>query len=169
MLSECVSMICCVKTPLDPQRVVDPIDQKIIAVLGRNARMTFAEIGAEVKLSASAVKRRIDRLEMDGIITGYTVLLNHAKLGRPIEAFAELRFSGDTKVDDIAGIADHVDGVQAVFTTAGDPDAIVWLRVRDVEELKSVIDLIRRTGKVIGTKTLMVLGRSEKNNQANKR
>jgi Lrp/AsnC family transcriptional regulator, leucine-responsive regulatory protein len=140
----------------------DPVDRKILDLLERNARMTFAEIGAEVGLSASAVKRRIDRLEQTGVIQGYTVVLDHAKLGRPIEAFAELRFSGDTKVDDIAGIADHVDGVQAVFTTAGDPDAIVWLRVRDVDELKTVIDHIRRTGKVIGTKTLMVLGRSEK-------
>jgi Lrp/AsnC family transcriptional regulator, leucine-responsive regulatory protein len=140
---------------------LDPLDRRILAVLGNNARMTFAEIGAEVGLSASAAKRRIDRLEQGGVITGYTVVVDHARLGRPIEAFTELRFSGDTKVGDIAGIADHVDGVQAVFTTAGDPDAIVWLRVRDVEELKTVIDQIRRTGKIIGTKTLMVLGRSE--------
>jgi Lrp/AsnC family transcriptional regulator, leucine-responsive regulatory protein len=129
--------ICCVKLTIDPSVEIDPVDHHILALLASHARMTFAEIGADVSLSASAVKRRIDRLEQSGVITGYTVVLN------------------------------HVDGVQAVFTTAGDPDAIVWLRVRDVDELKTVIDHIRRTGKVIGTKTLMVLGRSERSQSVN--
>ena len=50
--------------------------------------------------------------------------------------------------------------MQTIFTTAGDPDALAWIRVRDVEDLKRVIDLLRRSGRVTGTKTLMVLGTS---------
>jgi hypothetical protein len=93
-----------------------------------------------------------------GVITGYTVTVDHAKLGRPLEAFSELRFAGNTKVDEISTIAKDIPEVRAVFTIAGDPDALVWLRVKDVEDLKHVIDRLRRTGKVVGTKTLMVLG-----------
>ncbi|MFN8164322.1 MAG: Lrp/AsnC ligand binding domain-containing protein [Solirubrobacterales bacterium] len=48
--------------------------------------------------------------------------------------------------------------VDAVHTIAGDPDALVHLRVRDVADLSRVIDLLRRSGKVTGTKTLIVLG-----------
>ncbi|MDW6065105.1 Lrp/AsnC ligand binding domain-containing protein [Streptomyces sp. FXJ1.4098] len=48
--------------------------------------------------------------------------------------------------------------VQAVFTIAGDPDALVHVRVRDIEHLQQVIDGLRRAGQVTGTKTLMVLG-----------
>jgi Lrp/AsnC family transcriptional regulator, leucine-responsive regulatory protein len=138
----------------------DSIDKQIVSCLRRNAKATLADIGHQVGLSAPAVKRRIDRLESTGVILGYTVVVNHEKLGRPIEAFAELRFEGTARVDDIATIADGIEEVEAVFTMAGDPDALAWIRVRDVNDLKRVIDQIRNSGRVIGTKTLMVLGQS---------
>jgi Lrp/AsnC family transcriptional regulator, leucine-responsive regulatory protein len=136
---------------------LDGTDLEILSLLRENARRTFNDIGTQVNLSAPAVKRRIDRLESLGVITGYTALLDHAKLGRPLEAFTELRFAGTTRVDEIAGVARDVPEVQAVFTTAGDPDALVWIRVKDVKDLTRVIDLLRRSGRVTGTKTLMVL------------
>ena len=139
---------------------IDRLDRTIVELLRENARRTFGDIGARVGLSAPAVKRRIDRLEAAGIILGYTVRLDHAKLGRPLEAFTELRFSGDARVDAIAGIADRIPEVEAVFTVAGDPDALAWIRVRDVDELKRVIDRLRASGSVVGTKTHMVLGTS---------
>ncbi len=140
--------------------VPDQIDQAIVGHLRRNAKATLAEIGNAVGLSAPAVKRRVDRLEAAKVILGYTVVVDHAKLGRPIEAFAELRFTGSARVDDIATIADGIDEVEAVFTMAGDPDALAWIRVKDVADLKRVIDQMRNSGRIIGTKTLMVLGQS---------
>lgn len=115
-----------------------------------------------MSLSAPAVKRRLARLEEIGVITGFTAVVDHEKLGRPIEAFTELRFAGKTKVADIAGIARDLPEVDAVFTTAGDPDALVHLRVRDVADLTRVIDLLRRSGRVTGTKTLIVLATETK-------
>jgi Lrp/AsnC family transcriptional regulator, leucine-responsive regulatory protein len=137
---------------------LDGTDQEILELLQLDGRRSLADIASRVALSAPAVKRRIDRLEESGVITGYTALVDHAALGRPLEAFCELRFSGTTLVDDIAGIGDGIPEVHAVFTMAGDPDALAWIRVRDVADLRRVIDLLRRTGKVTGTKTLMVLG-----------
>ena len=139
---------------------LDATDRTILDLLAENARRTLGDIGERVGLSAPAVKRRIDRLEASGVILGYTTRVDHAKLGRPLEAFTELRFSGDTRVDTIAGIAEGIDEVQAVFTIAGDPDALAWIRVSDVHELKRVIDRLRNSGDVIGTKTLIVLGTS---------
>lgn len=136
---------------------VDGTDLEIIDLLVSNGRRTLAEIGKVVSLSSPAVKRRIDRLEQLGVITGYTARIDQSKLGRPIEAFTELRFAGSTKVADIAGVARGLPEVDAVHTIAGDPDALVHLSVRDVADLTRVIDLLRRSGKVIGTKTLMVL------------
>jgi Lrp/AsnC family transcriptional regulator, leucine-responsive regulatory protein len=143
---------------MDGQVPVDGTDLEIIDLLVRDGRRTLAEIGKAVSLSAPAVKRRVDRLEQEGVITGYTARIDHAKLGRPIEAFTELRFAGSTKVADIAGVARGLPEVDAVHTIAGDPDALVHLRVRDVADLTRVIDLLRRGGKVTGTKTLIVLG-----------
>ena len=142
------------------QADVDATDLEIIELLRRDARRTFADIAERVALSAPAVKRRVDRLERDGFITGYTVRVDHAKLGQPLQAFTELRFAGNATVEEIAGIGGDIPEVQTIFTTAGDPDALAWIRVRDVEDLKRVIDLLRRSGRVTGTKTLMVLGTS---------
>lgn len=136
----------------------DATDLEIIELLRADARRTLADVGERVSLSAPAVKRRVDRLERDGVIVGYTVLVDHALLGRPLQAFTELRFAGNLPVDQIAEIADGIPEVQTLFTTAGDPDALAWIRVRDVDDLKRVIDLLRRSGRVTGTKTLMVLG-----------
>ena len=137
---------------------LDRLDQAILELLGKDARRTFGDIGAAVGLSAPAVKRRIDRLEASGVIRGYTTVVDHAKLGRPLEACVELRFSGNARVDTIANIGAQIPEVTAVFTVAGDPDALVWIRVRDVQDLKQVVDKLRRTGDVTGTKTMMVLG-----------
>jgi Lrp/AsnC family transcriptional regulator, leucine-responsive regulatory protein len=143
-----------------PLNGVDATDELILGLLQQNARQTFGEIGRTVGLSAPAVKRRIDRLEEAGVIRGYTALVDHAYLGQSVEAFAELRFAGSTRVDDIEDIALDVPEVQAIFTVAGDPDALAWIRVSDVQNLKRVIDRLRSTGKVTGTKTLMVLSSS---------
>jgi len=139
---------------------IDATDREIIDLLRADARRTLADVAERVSLSAPAVKRRVDRLERDGVIKGYTVLVDHALLGRPLQAFTELRFAGNLPVDQIAHIAEGIPEVQTIFTTAGDPDALAWIRVRDVDDLKRVIDLLRRSGRVTGTKTLMVLGTS---------
>ncbi|MCW2981190.1 MAG: Lrp/AsnC family transcriptional regulator [Solirubrobacterales bacterium] len=141
---------------------LDGTDHEIIELLVQDGRRTLADIGTVVSLSPPAVKRRLDRLIEIGVITGFTAVLDHEKLGRPIEAFSELRFAGKTKVADIAGIARDLPEVDAVYTTAGDPDALAHLRVRDVADLTRVIDLLRRSGRITGTKTLMVLSTETK-------
>jgi len=142
------------------ETLLDNTDREILELLEADARRTFGDMGRRVGLSAPAVKRRVDRLEAAGVIRGYTTVVDHALLGRPLEAFAELRFSGNARVDAIASIGDGIPEVEAVFTIAGDPDALVWIRVRDVQDLKRVIDRVRSSGDVVGTKTLMVLGTS---------
>jgi Lrp/AsnC family leucine-responsive transcriptional regulator len=137
---------------------LDRTDHEILALLEEHARRTMGDIAERVALSTSAVKRRIDRMEQAGVITGYTVVVDHAKIGRPIQAFTEVRFAGTADMGEIRSAAIRLPEVQAVFTTAGDPDALVWIRVPDVERLGQVIEQLRRSGRVTGTKTLIVLG-----------
>ena len=137
---------------------IDETDRRILDLLVVDGRRSASEIGRLVNLSPAAAKRRIDRLEHLGIITGYSALLDHSKLGSTIEAFAELRFQGHIQVDDLEETFDDVPEVVEAFTIAGDPDALVRLRVGDLDHLKRVIDRIRRSGRVTGTKSLIVLG-----------
>lgn len=137
---------------------VDDVDRELLGLLTEDARRTFADMAGRVGLSVAAVKRRVDRMREVGVITGFTVQVDHAKLGRPVEAFTEVRYTGTTAVDDIVATAATIPEVQAVYTIAGDPDALVRFRVRDLADLQRTIDRLRRAGSVTGTKTLLVLG-----------
>jgi len=141
---------------------LDRIDCQILDLLVADARRSASAIGRLVNLSPAAVKRRIDRLEQAGFIRGYTAVLDHAKIGSPLEAFTELRFAPGTQVADIDFAVADVPELVESFTLAGDPDALIRLRVSDVDHLKRVIDRVRRgnrgSAKITETKTLIVLG-----------
>jgi len=137
---------------------IDHIDHRLLALLQEDGRRTYSDMAGIVGLSVAAVKRRVDRLQEIGVITGFTAQIDHAKLGWAVEAFTELRYAGTTRVPDIVATAGTVPEVQSIFTIAGDPDALVRVRVRDVAHLQEVIDTLRTAGTVTGTKTLLVLG-----------
>lgn len=136
---------------------IDGVDRQILDLLVADGRRTVREIAAAVNLSPSPVRRRIERLERRGVIVGYTTLVNESQLGESMEAFAELRFMGSTKVEEITASAKDIPEVIGIYTVAGDPDAIVHFRIESLRHLHRLIDQIRRDGNVIGTKTLMVL------------
>lgn len=147
-----------------PPADLDATDRRILELLVEDARRSASEVGRLVGLSPPAAKRRIDRLEREGLIRGYAAILDHDRMGEHIEAFIELRFAPATQVDEIDTAVVWLPEVVESFTLAGDPDAIGRVRVRDLEHLKNVVDRIRRGRrggpKVIGTRTLIVLGRT---------
>jgi Lrp/AsnC family transcriptional regulator, leucine-responsive regulatory protein len=153
-----------------PSSNIDALDRRIIGLLVADARRSASEIGRVVGLSPAAAKRRIDRLEDTGVIQGYTAVLDQTKLGHALEAFTELRFAPGTQVDEIDRALVDLPELVESYTLAGDPDALLHVRVDDVEHLKHVIDRVRRGRrggpKIIGTKTLIVLGRTRQKAQS---
>lgn len=138
---------------------IDETDRRILALLEEDARRTIKDIAAQVNLSPAPAKRRVDRLEQLGVIAGYTVVLDHTKLGAEIEAFTEVRLDGDADTDSVAAEMAQRPEVREVFTMAGDPDALLRIRVDDVAHLKQVVNQLRRSSNVTGTKSLIVLDR----------
>ena len=137
---------------------IDETDRRLMQELVHNGRESIVELARRIQLSPAATKRRLDRLEDMGAIRGYTAILDHQMLGISFEAFTELRFAGDVAVADIQSISRSVPEVLEAYTIAGDPDALVRIRVRGVEHLQEVVDALRQQAGVVGTKTLMVLG-----------
>jgi Lrp/AsnC family transcriptional regulator, leucine-responsive regulatory protein len=80
---------------------LDDIDRRILDRLRQNAREPAASTAKSVNLTASAVRRRIARLERSGVIDRYTVSIKHDELGASIEAFVEPSFAGDADVHTI--------------------------------------------------------------------
>ncbi|WP_456698651.1 Lrp/AsnC family transcriptional regulator [Aeromicrobium sp. P5_D10] len=135
---------------------MDAVDSKILTILETNARTPVSDIARQVNLSAAPVARRIDRLERDGIIQGYVAVVDRRRAGQ-LEAFTEIRLTGATDTAELSDIVRDVPEVQGFYTIAGDPDAVVRILVTDVDHLQRVVNAMRRSGKITGTKTLIVM------------
>lgn len=111
---------------------MDNLDHRIIDLLRQNGRAGYGDIGGTVGLSASAVKRRVDRLVADGVIRGFTIQVDPAVDGLSTEAYVELFCRGTVAPDELRRILQGVPEVVDAGTVTGDADAIVRIRSRDI-------------------------------------
>jgi Lrp/AsnC family leucine-responsive transcriptional regulator len=136
--------------------MTDAADRAIIDFLRGNARATVTEIAQKVSLSPAAVSRRLARLESTGVIKGYITVVDEGLTGG-LEAFVEIRLVGAIDTEQIDELARLIPEISEFYNVAGDPDLIVRLRVPDRDQLQRVVNALRRTGKIAGTKTLIIL------------
>jgi DNA-binding Lrp family transcriptional regulator len=139
------------------ERVLDGIDRQIVALLQSDARRSFQDIGGQVALSAPAVKRRVDRLVSDGVITGYTAIVDAEAFGWHTHAFVALYCEGRMAAAEVrAAVGGHPE-VAAAYTVAGEASAILHVRARDTSHLEEALERIRDAPGVIRTQTQVVL------------
>lgn len=135
----------------------DELDRKIVAALIANARTSFAEIGAAVGLSATAVKRRVDRMRENNVITGFTATVRPAALGWRTEAFVEVYCDGAAPPRRLAEVVRDYPEITAAMTVTGGADALLHVRATDVEHFEEVLERIRAEPFVRKTISYMVL------------
>ncbi|MBO3739416.1 Lrp/AsnC family transcriptional regulator [Actinoplanes flavus] len=138
---------------------MDAVDQRIIALLIADARSSYAEIGAKVSLSAPAVKRRVDRLRADGVIKGFTAVIEPAAVGWTTEAFVELFCTGRTTPAQITVATRRHPEVVGAYTVSGQADALVHLRAADIGHLEQALERLRAEPFVTSTRSMVVLSR----------
>jgi DNA-binding Lrp family transcriptional regulator len=138
---------------------MDAIDHKIIGELRHNARANYGDIGSIVGLSASAVKRRVDKMVQEGTIRGFTVHVDPTVEGLAVEAYVELFCQGTVSPSDLKRILSSVPEVINAGTVSGDADAIVHMRAKDIGALEDALERIRITPNVNHTKSSIVLSR----------
>lgn len=138
---------------------LDDVDRRLLRRLGEDGRASYARIGSEVNLSATAVKRRIDRLRARGVVRGFTVVLDPRLLGWTTEAFVEVYCRERTSPEEILASLRKFPEVVAAWTVTGDPDALVHLRASDTRHLEDVIERIRREPGVQRSRSSVVLSR----------
>lgn len=138
---------------------MDNIDRKILDLLRQNARAGYGDIGGIVGLSASAVKRRVDRLVADGVIRGFTIKVDPAVDGMATEAYVELFCRGTVAPDELRRILSGVPEVVDAGTVTGSADAIVHIRSRDIPSLELALEKVRIAPNVDHTRSAIVLSR----------
>ncbi|WP_232830771.1 Lrp/AsnC family transcriptional regulator [Tropicimonas sp. IMCC34011] len=113
----------------------DEIDRRILRELQRTGRISNAELGDAVGLSASACHRRIARLEAQGVIRGYAALLDRTHLSRRTTVFVEITLSGQAVeiLDAFEAAVARIPDVLECHLMAGTADYLLKVVVKDAE------------------------------------
>lgn len=125
--------------------MIDEIDWKILKELQINARITFAELGRRVGLTTPAVIERVRKMEDAGIITGYRVEIETAKVGLPITAFIRMSITGVDYSHIIETVSEAPEVLECHRGTGGD-SFIMKVAVADVGHLQTLIDRLTPYG-----------------------
>ena len=114
---------------------LDKTDLLLLTELQRNGRLTNTELAERVHLSPSACLRRVQRLEREGVVTGYRAEVDPERVGLGLQAFVrvQLRQHDAATVAAFASFVDAWDEVVACHALTGDMDYLLHVAVRDLE------------------------------------
>jgi Lrp/AsnC family transcriptional regulator, leucine-responsive regulatory protein len=134
----------------------DPIDQQLAAALVADGRSTLRSLAAATGMSVSAVQARVRRLETDGVIRGYTALVEPEALGLPLAAFVSITPLDPDHEYDIPERLSALTEIEDCHSVAGQDSFVLYVRVGSPKALEALIREIRRRAKV-STRTTVVL------------
>ncbi len=144
--------------------VLDEKDSAIIAILKENAKLSTQQISRRTRIPITTVHNRIKKLEKQGIIKGYTVILDNKKIGKPLAAFilvtADYKELKELKMSqyELARQLLKNPAVESSAMITGAADIIIKLRVGGIDELNEfVTTYLRNVGGVEKTQTAIVL------------
>lgn len=121
---------------------LDQFDFKLLAALEADGRLTNAELGEKIGLSASQCSRRRIRLEEAGVIEGYHARLSSARLGIGLRAFVQVSLSTHSKENAISfrAFVNAIEEIQEAYALTGDADYLLKVAVPDLKGLAHVIN-----------------------------
>lgn len=132
---------------------MDELDNKIIRLLMRNARMPVKEIAQQVNLTSPAVSSRIHRLEQEGVIGGYTVLLHQPGEAARVQALISIQTTGAAREDFLHMIPGEPQILQC-YRVTGSYNFIVKVSCASIDELEHLLTRIQKLGN---TNTQIIL------------
>lgn len=136
--------------------LTDPIDRRIATALLADGRSTLKALAEITGLSVSAVQARVRRLEADGVIRGYTALLDPESVGMPLAALIAITPLDPAQPDDAPEMLAELSEIEACHSVAGDDAYVLFVRVASPTALEQLIREIRKRANV-STRTTVVL------------
>jgi len=132
----------------------DKIDEKIIEYLKNDSRESFVDIGKKLKLSESAVRRRVKNLIDSGTITKFTIEVGEENATKAI-VLVSVESTMDTSK--VSTKLTKLDGVRTVYEITGQYDITVIMSAPNITEINSSIDALRKITGVTDTNTVIIL------------
>lgn len=124
---------------------IDAIDDRILAALQENGRLTMKALAEKVGLSSPAMIERVRRLEDRGVISGYRAIVNPASLGRGLPAFVSATVE-HAHLDAFMAAVDADPAICECHRVAGDATHLLRANLADPSDLAHLLDRLSATG-----------------------
>ncbi|MCD1296056.1 Lrp/AsnC family transcriptional regulator [Methanocella sp. CWC-04] len=117
---------------------IDKMNKKILNILQRNGRMTYKEVAKKIDRAQSTVRDRIGIMEEDGVIKGYTVVINKKKAG--LDSYSIIQCKVDpSKLDQVTRKLLRIENVLQIYHTSGEYNLTFLIATCDYDEMKRII------------------------------
>jgi len=137
---------------------MDSYDLKILNRLMDHSRIKWADLAAEIGLSAPATAERVNRLVEQGVIKNYGVLVDAEKVGSELTAFVAVSLERPENRATFLELINQLEEVQECHHIAGEDDYLLKIRSKNTKDLDRVISHeIKGLNGVIRTKTTIVM------------
>ena len=131
----------------------DNTDEKILGFLRDDSRGSFVEIGKKLKLSESAVRRRVKNMVDSGAITKFTV----EEGGDQPEALVLVSADSSIDTSKVSLKLTKLDGIKKIYEITGQYDICVIVQASTINEINACIDDLRKISGVTDTNTVIIL------------
>ena len=142
---------------LDNVPDLDPLDAHIVLLFSREPRVGVLEASRRLGVARGTVQARLDRLERDGVITGWGPRVDPTAIGFPVSAFATLEIAQAAGHGPVAEHLRTIPEVLEAHTITGGADMMVRLVARSNADLQRVIDQVVAGPSVRRASTVIVL------------
>src|SRR5689334_20476586 len=123
------------------EKLMDSVGWHILEELQADARINFVELGRRVGLTSPAVAERVRRMEDAGIITGYRVTVDPAKVGLPISAIVRIRTANcRSTMARITVQDDKIPEILECYRVSGEDSLVLRVAVSSMPHLESLVD-----------------------------
>jgi Lrp/AsnC family transcriptional regulator, leucine-responsive regulatory protein len=124
----------------------DQTARRILEELQQDARLSMAELGRRVNLSAPAVAERVQRLERDGVIVGYRAVVDPKALGYPLAAIVRLA-PAPRQLERMRAIAKEIPEVVECHRITGEDCFVCEIHLHAIEDLEPILDRFAPYGR----------------------
>jgi Lrp/AsnC family transcriptional regulator, leucine-responsive regulatory protein len=131
-------------------------DARILAVLQRDGRRPYADLGADVGMTGPSAHERVKKLEARGVIQGYAAVVDPRALGYDILAFSWITQAPGTMTTDLTEAFAAIPEIEECHHITGEADYLIKVRARDTRDLERVLRQVQSTPDVFSTETDVV-------------
>jgi len=132
----------------------DKVDERIIGYLKEDSRESFVDIGKKLKLSESAVRRRVKNLIDSKTISKFTIELGEDNV---TSAIVLVSVDSATDTSKVSLKLAKLDGVKTVYEITGQYDITTIMSASSIAEINNSIDALRKITGVVDTNTVIIL------------